>query len=188
MKVNLPTFYVPYGPVGHPEASVFAHHLSFDKEELQGIFYSYLERNRSQGDVPTMFFQKNLSLEENGYHILQVTGDEISDEVIAALPVPKFFVPTPAGAPGRKLAELMRYLPNYFTPAKVEEWDPGSTGCDHDFDLLKYEVVFKCEWTHEKFTVEETYGPDFNRDGRYYGTVKCTRCGAVHALPEPDPR
>jgi hypothetical protein len=187
MKVRLPAFYVPYGPVGHPKAQVFSHLLSFgSKEDLEGSFYNYLERDRGQGNSPTMFYQERLSLAENGYHILEVEGDEISDELIAALPVPAIYVPMPHGSPGRKLADLMRYLPNYFKLGTEEVWEPGVAGCDHDFNLVSYEVMFKCQWTDEKFTYEDTYGSDFNRDGRYYGTLKCSRCGEVHALPEPE--
>lgn len=187
MKVRLPTFYVPYGPVGHPEAGIFAHLLSFgDKADVEGSLYSYLERNRGQGRAPVMFFQERLSLAENGYHVLQVVGDEISDELLASLPVPAIYQPTLPGAPGRKLADLEKYLPSYFRLGTEEVWEPGVPGCDHDFNLVSYEVKFKCRWTDEVFSYEKTYAKDFNVDGKYYGTLKCSRCGAVHALPEPD--
>lgn len=187
MKVNLPKFHVPFGPVGHPQAQAFTHLLSFgDKGDLIGSFGNYLERYRSQGHVPTLFYQERLSLAENGYHILEVVNGEISDEVIAALPVPAIYVPMPIGTPGRKLADLMRYLPGYYKLGTEETWKRGAENCDHDFNLTSYEVLFKCEWTGETFSYEATYSSDFNRSGKFYGTLKCGRCGEVHALPEPD--
>jgi hypothetical protein len=188
MKVRLPPFYVPYGPGRHPRATVFPHLLSYgDKGDLEGSFQNFLERNSGQGEAPTMFYQERLSLAENGYHVLQVVGDEISDELIATLPVPAIYLPLPTDAPGRKLADLERYLPSYFKLGTEEIWEPGLVGCDHDFNLVSYAVMFKCECTGEKFNYEDTYRSDFNREGKYYGTLKCSRCGEVHALPEPEP-
>lgn len=182
MKVKLNPVFAVYGPVGHPEAGV--KEQGSNKDELAGQYHRYLAHFSIQGIVPSMFFNEDMSLEEQGYHVLPVINGEIDDEVIAKLPVPRCYQPAAAGEPGRKIAELTSFLPSYNNPDEVEVWNEGTlpegstSPCDHDFGLESYVVVFR----HESGVVyQEDESYDF-REGEYFNLMTCTRCGAVHAM------
>jgi len=188
MKLEFPPRFIPYGPVGHPEAHCFTSFIRTDKEGLSGQFHQYLENFSRQNIVPTTFFDETKSLAENGYHLLRFERDEVSDEEIAALPSVLIFTPAGPGTPGRKLDALRQYLPRYYRDTAPVVWAEGEAGCDHDFGLETYAVMFEEDWTGQRFKSEEMYGDNFDRQGSYFGTVKCTRCGAWHALQEPPAR
>jgi hypothetical protein len=184
MKIKLPNFFVPYGPVGHPAAQAFVSHLNEDLEELRGEFHSYLARASIQGNVPTLFFDEELSLEENGYHLLRVVNEEIPDDVLAALPRLAIYTPAAPGTPGRKLESMRKLLPSFYQHLNVEVWEPGKVDCDHDFGLESYAPKFKEAASGKVLSYEESWATDV--DGTYYATVFCSRCGAEHALKESD--
>ena len=182
MKLFL-TFYVPYGPVGHPEAGPITHLLGNYRDDVEREAYSYLSRNSSQNNVPTVFFDDNISLADNGYFILEVNGDEISDAELFSLPKPKMFVPETASNPGRKLQNFKKNIPSFYHHFDFEVWNEGTAGCDHDFGLESYKNVYKNKWLDTIVTEEESYemGAD---DLSYHISVTCSRCGAVHAMEE----
>ncbi|VTU43086.1 MULTISPECIES: hypothetical protein [unclassified Variovorax] len=164
MKIAIPRLYVGYGPVGHPKARTFD--FGFDKEDLGSALYRYLTHNAGQGLVPTVFFDEWLGLEKQGYYILEVVNGEIPDAVLEGLEAPAWFAPRPLGEPGRKLREFEKLLPSYVRPADVETWVEGDPACDHDFGLESYETV--------------------ERGDQFFDRMSCTRCGAVHAMPQVD--
>lgn len=182
MKVNIKPLFAVYGPHGHHDARVID--TGSEKEYLASKVHRYLAHYCGQGHIPTVFFNEDVSMEKQGYHVLPVINGEIDDSVIAQLPVPRCYQPAAAGEPGRKIAELTLFLPSYNNPDEVEVWNEGavpegsSSPCDHDFGLESFALVFR----HDSGVIyqeEESY--DF-REGEYFNHMTCTRCGAVHAM------
>lgn len=182
MKLNLPTSYIPFGPIGHPEARAFPLFMGTDKGEIIGELYSYLCKISAQNSVPSVFFDESKSLEDNGYHVLAIRNDEISDAELAALPRPRIFTPAASGEPGRKLQEMRTHIPGFYQHFDFEIWQPGQADCDHDFGLESYRSACKDKLTGAILSEEESC--DDQREIAYYVAVTCTRCGAVHALEE----
>lgn len=190
MKLKLPEMYVPYGPVGHPEARPYVHMLGNDKDDVWREFYDYLERRSSQPDVPVMFYDRNMPMEAQGYHIVPVVnGNEILDEVLAELAPHDVYMPAQPGQPGRNLQAVRNHLPSYLNLADKEIWPPGTSlvGCDHDIGLESYSVYLKEEYTDRVLNPAEMEEGCVNRnlpDGQYYSTFRCTRCGEHQAYPQ----
>lgn len=181
MKVPTPKLYVPYGPVGHPEAQFHMDFADISSSEAEGEFWSWLDRHSIQGDAPSMFFRDDLSLAEQGYYMLLVVGGEVSDELMAKLESPRIYTPVKEGEPGRKLEEFKAYLPSFTHLEDREVWEAGQEGCDHDIGLESWDVVYKTV-DGKKYSMSESYGLD--TPGEYYVTVTCSRCGAKHAYRE----
>lgn len=181
MKLNL-TGFVPYGPVGHPDARAFIGHIGNDRQNVAGAIYSYLCKVSAQNHVPTLFFDEDKSLEENGYFVLPFANDELNDELIAFLQRPSIFTRAKPGEPGRKLENMRNHIPGFYQHFDWEIWNAGKKDCDHDFGLETYASVFKEKSTGRILTEAESMRTDV--DGDYYVSVTCTRCGAVHALVE----
>jgi hypothetical protein len=183
LKVNItkPVFAV-YGPVGHAKAEVIE--VGSDEAELRSKVHRHLAHYCVQGFIPSMFFNDDVSLEKQGYHVLAVVNGEIDDTLLAGLPVPRFYQPAKAGEPGRKITELTAFLPDYNRPENVEVWNEGVvpegvTGpCDHDFGLESYELMFR----HESGQIFAGDAEFDYREGEFFNQMTCTRCGAVHAM------
>lgn len=185
MRISLHNQYVPYGPVGHPEAMLFEHEIGPDKSEVEGAFWSWIERYRGQNNVPTTFYNEKQTLAENGYHILRIVNGDVSDELIASLPKPRMFTPAKPGVQGRRLVEFESNIPSFFRHFDFEIWNQGAAGCDHDFGLESYAMKFKEQTTGQVYDSEAVFSDElYHADGTYYAQVTCTRCGAIHALAE----
>lgn len=185
MKINMSQQYIPYGPAGHPEAGLFKMHMGSDKDEVEGSFYSWIEKYQSQNTVPTTFYDGSKTLEENGYFILPVQGDEVSDDLIAALAVPKMFTPAGPWESGRKLQDFKSHLPRFYHHFDFEVWFEGTAGCAHDFGLESYAIKLRENYTDRILDDDDILKPENKYvDGVFFATVKCSRCGAVHALEE----
>ena len=183
MKIEIPQAFVPFGPVGHPQARPIMHLLGFSKEDVEGDLYRYLNRVCSQPDAPGMFYEERESFEEQGYFVVPVVNSEISDALLATLKPCALYVPAAAGAPGRKLEDVWRYLPNYLKQQDLEVWDEGNApaGCDHDIGLESYDAVCKDNDTGEVVPEEQ-----WHENTTYFSTFRCTRCNALHAYRQPD--
>jgi hypothetical protein len=183
LKVNIikPVFAI-YGPVGHAKAEVME--VGSDEAQLRSKVHQYLARYCVQGFIPSMFFNDDMSLEKQGYHVLPVVNGEIDDALLASLPVPRIYQPAKADEPGRKIVELRAFLPDYNRPENVEVWNEGTVPegaaepCDHDFGLESYELMFRHE-SGQIFTGDAEF--DY-REGEFFNQMTCTRCGAVHAM------
>lgn len=185
MKLTIDNQFVAYGPVGHPDARLFERSLGFDKNDVEGEFYGWVQRYASQNKIPTTFFDDKKSLEENGYYILPVENSEVSDELIATLVKPRMFTPAISGETGRKLQEFKSHIPYFYHHFDVEVWESGQTGCDHDFGLESFAVMFKERYSEVIYTIDAAFGPEMkDAEGDFYAQVICTRCGAKHALLE----
>ena len=182
MKVNVPRFFAAYGPAGHPRASVV---LVGTKEDIDHRLFSFLERNSGQGNIPTVFFDNWTSPDAQGYHVLEVVNGEISDEAIAALPVPECYAPVPANFVGRTLKDFRAQLPRFINLKIFEVWDAGDSSCGHDFGLEGITLQYKLDLGGVVDSSE--VGPDTG-EGIYFYASKCSNplCNAVHAYPEQD--
>lgn len=178
MKVNLKPVFAVYGPVGHPLARV--QETGTNPEDLENEYHQHLSKYCLQGNLPSVFFNRDMSLEKQGYHILPVINGEIDFERIRQLPVPRFYAPAKHGEPGRTIEEFLNLLPSYNGRGPVAVWKSGKTGCDHDFGLESYATFFRLE-SGEVVSEDQSYGA---RKGEYFNTVTCTRCGAVHAMDQ----
>lgn len=190
MKLNLPQTYVPFGPVGHPDAGPFVHLMGTDKSDVEGALHGHLEKYRGQGRAPTMFFVDRVPMATQGYYVVPVVnGDEISDDVLAALKPCALYLPVATGK-GRSLADVSNELPSFMHLKDKEVWSPGTTGehCDHDIGLESYAVFLKEQYTDKIVSPEELdaiFQGDANfPEGEYYSTFRCTRCGEHHAYPQ----
>ncbi len=190
MNLDIPTTYVPFGPVGHPKARAFVHLMGRDKSDVEGALYQYLEKNSSQPNAPTMFYTDRVSMQEQGYYVVPViNGNEITDDVLAGLTPCALYIPVPSGA-GRSLADVSRHLPDYICLEDKEVWTEGTTAlpCDHDIGLESYAVFLKEQYTDKIFASEELdakYPGDAPYpEGQYYSTFTCSRCGEHHAYPQ----
>jgi hypothetical protein len=185
LKVNIikPVFAV-YGPVGHAKAEVLE--VGSHDAELGSKVHQHLARYSVQGFIPSMFFNQDLSLEKQGYHILPVVNGEIDDALLASLPVPRCYQPAKAGEPGRRIAELTAFLPDYNHIDDVAVWNEGTppegstAPCDHDFGLESYKLMFRHE-SGQIFAGDDEF--DY-RQGEFFNQMTCTRCGAVHAMSQ----
>lgn len=190
MKLKLPAIYVPFGPVGHPAAHAFVHLIGDDKSEVEGKLYSHLERDSGQGRAPSMFYADRVSMEAQGYYVVPIiNGDEIDDNVLAALKPCALYLPVATGK-GRSLADVRDHLPSFMHLEDKEVWAAGTsaTPCDHDIGLESYDVLLKEAHTDKIYTsaeIDAIFQGDANfPDGVYYSTVRCTRCGEHHAYPQ----
>lgn len=190
MKLKLPQTYVPFGPVGHPDARPFVYLMGHDESDVEGALHGHLSRYSGQGRVPTMFFVDRVSMANQGYYVVPVVnGDEISDEVLAALKPCALYLPVATGK-GRSLADVRDYLPRFMHLEDKEVWPLGTleTPCDHDIGLESYAVFLKEQYTDKIFTPEELdaiFQGDANfPEGQYYSTFRCSRCGEHHAYPQ----
>lgn len=182
MKIKTPKIFVPYGPVGSPEAQLWMDFAAVDEAEVRLEFRDWLDRNCIQGNTPTVFYLDKETLEEQGYYILPVIQDEVSDDVIALLAKPKMYAIAAPYEPGRKMTMFERYLPSYTDLGRLIIVKAGDNDCDHDFGLESWETYFR------KFSgqlVVDLYGPDAKTgEGEYCDTVTCSRCKAMHAYPQ----
>lgn len=180
MQFDIPTLYVPYGPVGHPRARAYVDQISLDREQLEQAFVDWLLRRRIQSDIPGLFFDKERALGEQGYYVLPVKNGEVSDALLESLKPADIFVPRPAGQPGRKLADVAYLLPSYLDLANLELWTDHPE-CDHDMGLETWQTVFRTASGH---LLSDTDSCQWNGPGTFFNVVTCTRCGARHAYPE----
>lgn len=180
MKLNIPTLYVPYGPVGHPKARFMMEHASFDQDRIPDKVRVVLYRSRIMSEQPGMFFDPDLTLEEQGYYLLPVNNGEVSDELVASLAPAPVFTPAPAGAPGRKLADFAHLLPDYLIPQPTA-YAEGDPHCDHDFAPETWTVLYQ---TVTGRILSEEDALTERGDGAFLHTVSCTRCGHKLAFKE----
>lgn len=182
MQFDIPTLYVPYGPIGHPQVRAYVEQAALNREEVEQNFRNYLERRRGQGDIPGCFYDERRPLETQGYYLLPVKNGEVPDTLMEFLPPADIFVPRQEGQPGRTLADVTHLLPSYVDLAVLEVWS-DHPDCDHDMGLESWQCIFRTDTGH-LLSAEEGYL--WKGKGTYFHIVTCPRCGTQHAYPEQE--
>lgn len=168
---------VLYGPVGHPLAQVWDVPSNFSP-------HSYLAHCGIQGQQPTLLFDDDKSLAEQGYYEVpaQVAKYVLAIQANPALVAPRMFTPVPVGVEGRTVLEFKDALPSYCDWSEPDVWAVGSEACDHDIGLEAMTSRFLAADGSE----HESDGPlpDDWKLGAFYQVMTCARCGARHAYQE----
>ncbi|WP_157641836.1 hypothetical protein [Burkholderia ubonensis] len=183
MQVNRPPAYVPYGPVGHPDAKFLFNCEAATRDEALLRLGAYMAELNEQA-VPrgtATFHRKTWS--EEGYFALLVKDGQVDDAEFQALPVPPMFKPAAPGERGRKLEDFPYTIAGYYQHYCYEPLTNNHPDCDHDFGHES--VRYGLKEDHAKGAALVNLN-EVRRDmkGRVFLAVTCTRCGDIHGLPQ----
>lgn len=185
MKVVRPPSFIPYGPLGHPDAKFYFEYEGSGLEEVTLRYWRDWPTQAVESLKPGACANERDALAEDGYYILYVEDGVVQADQVAQMKVPAKFVPALPSAPGRKLEDFPYTVPGYYQHYGYEPFTNTSPDCDHDFGLEAVRYVFKVDETGELRPLEQVRGSDLAKNpGKVYLTVKCTRCGDVHAIEQ----
>jgi predicted nucleic-acid-binding Zn-ribbon protein len=182
MYVNRPPAYIPYGPVGHPNARFFFNCEGATEEEALKLLDAVIfDTDRKSVPRNTATFNRE-SWAEEGYFALLVIDSQVNDAAFQALPVPPMFQPALPGERGRKLEDFPHTVAGYYQHYDYEPLTNLHPDCDHDFGLESVRYGFK-EDQAEGATLVKLEDVDLQTmRGRVFLAVTCTRCGDTHGL------
>lgn len=183
MKVARKPSVIPYGPVGHPRARLFPEFESKSSSHAAEALKLFAGRIVGSGDPLLQYYNAKVSANQNGFHMLDVADNEVSDDVIAALPTARAYTPAAEGEPGRNLMEFAGPLPRWYERIEtVLSAIPSPNGCDHDFGLDSAAILFREAETGKLVREHEFSKMAYKEKGSFFLGTTCTRCGQVHGL------
>jgi len=192
IKVSVPVQFVPYGPVGHPDAQAFPEFMGSNKDDVWAEFWRALDNGTLKNNFSVLWLVEtgSRSLEGQGVQVLPIDEEGFLD--ITDLPVGlQFRAPAP-DAPGRRLRGNPDWTPpRFLRDDTFETWNASeaSSRCDHDMGPETFQSVFRAADETVVVTDSPEYAsleiadPDFSRKGSYFHVISCTRCGMTKAFP-----
>ena len=182
MQVNRPPAYIPYGPVGHPEAKFHFGCEAPTRDEALLLLRAHMAQlNRQSVPRGTATFHRK-TWKEEGYFALLVKDGQVDDAEFQALPIPPMFKPALPGERGRKLADFPYTVPGYYQHSAYEPLTNLHPNCDHDFGLESVRYGFREDGAEGPTLVSLDAVDPLTMKGRVFLTVTCTRCGDIHGL------